>query len=106
MDSDQPAPLLASQGATISGLVAQVANGWRASAVLQLQTLGQELQEQIVGPKILASKDAAQEWLQQVGKDHGFASVHIVFRLLSDAEKKTEATPADKDDRGGTFWDR
>ena len=106
MNSDSLAPLLASHGTTFSGLVAEVLKGWRASAVLQLKKVGAELEQQIVGPLIFPSKDAAQGWLKEVGKDHGFASVHIVVRPLSEAEKKTEAASADNDDRAGTFWER
>ena len=73
--------------------------------MLQLKKVGKNLEEQIVGPLTFASKDGAQEWLEKMGKDHGFASIRIVFRPLSNAEKKTEAPPVDKDDRGGTFWE-
>jgi len=105
MTSDPHTPLLASDGATFCGLVAQVSNGWRASGVLQLKRVGDDLQEQIAGPLTFASRDAAEEWLQQIGRDHGFTSVPVIFRLLSDTERKTEAIPTDKDSRGGTFWD-
>ena len=55
MESEPRAPLLASEGATFSGLVAEVAEGWRASAVLQLKGMGKDLEEQIVVQKTFAS---------------------------------------------------
>ena len=56
-----------------------------------LKESGKDPEEQIVGPLTFASKEAAQQWLQQVGKDHGFASVHIVLRFISEAEKEAAA---------------
>jgi hypothetical protein len=91
VESDSHTPLLASHGATFAGLVVEAWNGWRASAVLQLERSGSDLEEQVVGPLTFASKDAAEQWLQQVGKDHGFASIQIAVRSTSEAERKSDA---------------
>ena len=106
MDSDTDAPLLASHGATFSGVVAEVSSGWRASAVLQLKRTDKELVEPIVGPKIFASVDAAQQWLQKMGREHGFTTVHVAVRPMSEADRRTTVTPSERDERGGTIWDR
>jgi hypothetical protein len=104
MELEQHAPLLAADNATFSGLVVEVLGGWRASGVLQLQPAGEALKQQIVGPLTFPSKPAAQQWLQKVGKDHGFPSVYVAVRRLSEAEKRTGVDPS-KGERAGTFWE-